>query len=105
MTESYDVESRQSYIDTRKTKVKKFARNSEIDRELEKAMRTGRKHGRHKTPILGRQDQTSIPPGLAQKIMPLPHVCVHCGKVTVAFSMRCVLCGWPTPIGLVNWRR
>lgn len=104
MTESFDTEH-DSDADTRKTKVKKHGRNSEIDEALDKALKQGIRHGRHKTRILGKTDITDIPSGLSQKIMPLPYSCIKCGKMHMAYRTQCVLCGWPTPLGLINWRR
>lgn len=105
MTESFDTEGRDHEADISKTRVKKFAKDSEIDKALEDALKVGRKHGRHKTRILGRVDITDIPSGLSQKLMPLPHSCFKCGKVHMAYRMQCVVCGWPTPLGLISWRR
>ncbi len=104
MTESFDTEH-DSDADTRKTRVKKFGRDSEIDEVLGKALKHGVRHGRHKTRILGRMDLTDVPSGLSQKIMPLPYTCVQCGKAHLSYVLKCVLCGWPSPIGLINWRR
>lgn len=103
LTESFDTEGRDHEADTRKTPVKKHGRNSEIDEILDKAIRQGNLNKGVR--MTGTQDQTDIPQGLSKKIMPLPYNCFQCGKVHVAYRLHCVLCGYPTPLGLINWRR
>lgn len=102
MTESFDTDGNQD-ADTRKSKVKKFGKNSEIDEALDKALKQGIRDKGHR--IAGHTDLTDIPTGLMTKLMPLPYACPSCGKIHMAYRMTCVLCNAPTPLGFINWRR
>ena len=103
MTETYDADDTRGSVDTRKTLVRKFSRNSEIDVELAKALKIGEKaKGRR---IAGKTDLTDVPSGLAGRVMPLPYVCPKCGTKYMNYAFKCNLCQYPTPLGNVNWRR
>lgn len=61
---------------------------------------------KHGSRPMGGQDMTTVPIDEdLTKMMPLPWVCPKCGDPHLMYTLRCMRCGAPTPIGETNWRR